>query len=141
MKKNSLLIVISILWLSTANSCRRDDYHKTIHFINNSSKDVYIYSNSNSNYSDDFWIPGLLVFQASSWKVESNEKNSSGIYSQDCLEYHLSKKNVVVYVFDAEVLETVSRDTIIKYRMALEIYHPSLEEMEKSVWTIIYTGE
>ena len=138
MKNKNLLIVIAILWLCTASDCTRDkdDCHKRIYFINNSSKDVYI---DYCEYcSDDFMVPSLTSLQANSGKVKPNEKNSS-MWSWSCLEFYVAQKEIVVYVFDAEVMESIPRDTIIKYRMVLKTIHPTIEEMERSDWTITFT--
>jgi hypothetical protein len=140
MKKISLFVVIFIWLLCTANDCKRerDDCHTGIDFVNNSPRDVYIdccFCYDTLEYS----VPSLRAFDANSLRVKPNEKNTTGLWAWGCLES--SERFIQVYVYDTEVVETVPRDTIEKYRMVLKIYRPTIDELQSSDWTITYTGE
>ena len=142
MKHITILIMICIGFICTASQCKRDDCHR-INFINNSSKDLYVRKTFGR---DDFELDTLnfpRMFGRPPWpeyySVKSGEKRSLGLGRRDCFDYWTELGNVFVYVFDAEVLATVPWDTIGKYHMVLKIYNPTIEEMERSNWTITYT--
>jgi hypothetical protein len=141
MKKISLLVVIFIWLLCMASYCRKEseNCHKGINFVNGSSKDVYIYSCIDCLDAPwEFEIPSLQGFNANGLRVKPNEKNTTGLWSRYCYEDAVTQGRVVVYVFDAEILETIPRDTIIKYRMVLKTIYPTIDEMQASDWTITY---
>ena len=142
MRQCSLFVIIFIWLLCTTNTCNnKENCHKIINFVNGSSKDVYIHSCHYCWDTLEFDIPGLKSFNASQLRVKPNEKNTSGLWSVDCYEAAITQGRVIVYIIDAEILETTPRDTIVKYRMALKTIYPSVEEMRNSNWTITYTGE
>jgi hypothetical protein len=118
------------------------DCHLRIKFINKSLKDVYTYRSGYGNYGapdTSFFVPRLNL----SDKIKSNETNTYALTDRYCLEYWFEREKggLNVFVLDAEVYETVPRDTILKYRMVLKTIHPTIEEMQNSNWTITYTGE
>ena len=142
MRQCSLFVIIFIWLLCTTNTCNnKENCHKIINFVNGSSKDVYIYSCKYCWDTLEFEIPSLKGFNANRLRVKPNGKNTSGLWSVDCYEAAITQGRVIVYIFDAEILETTPRDTIVKYRMALKTIYPSVEEMRNSNWTITYTGE
>jgi hypothetical protein len=141
MKRINILVIISIWLLCTANNCNRENCHKVINFINNSSKEVYIHG---GNYPDTLFY-GLFPnpnLNPNIFRVKSGESNNNAAgVRHRCHDASVAQGRVFVYVFDAQVLATVPWDTIGKHYMVLKTYHPTLEEMESSNWTITYTGE
>ncbi len=145
MKRINILVVIFTWLLCTANTCNKEDCRKKIIFVNNSSKDIYIEGGVNM-YPDtlnfNLWFPNPNR-NPQYYRVKSGESNNNiaGMRKRDCPEKMVEQGRVFIYVFDAEVLETIPWDTIGKYYMVLQTYHPSIEDMESSNWTITYTGE
>jgi len=137
---------LSILFLfifCTASTCEKDKCHKTISFVNNSYKEVYIGSTIRTldtlkfykNFSNPYENP-------EAYRVKQGKKNTVALGKRNCLEHsHVADGDMFVYIFDAEVLATVPWDTIGKYYMVLKTIHPTLEEMERDNWTITFTGE
>ena len=147
MKRVKFLFVFFIWLLFVTTQCNRDDCHRTITFVNNSSMELYIrlagtshhYSNlDSSQFYKMFQNPYNNPYQC---KVESREVNKSHLFTRDCLESWIPEGRVIVYVFDAEVLKSFPWDTIGKYYMVLKTYRPTIEEMESSNWTITYTED
>ena len=142
--KHVNILVLIIIWLAClATKCQResDKCHKTIAFVNNSPKEVYIHGG---------WYPDTLGFnklfpnpykQPNLYKVTSNEKNTLGLGRRDCLESSVTQGIMTVYVFDAEVLETIPWDSVGKYYMVLKTIRPTIDEMQSNNWTIYYNGE
>ena len=145
MKRISFLVIIIICLICVANHCKREDCHKRIIFINNSQKEIYV-SGGGTMYPDTLnfhmWFSNPIR-HPDFYRVKSGEimYNAVGPRNRDCLEKAVGQGRIFIYVFDAEILATVPWDSIGKNYMVLKTYHPSIEEMERSNWTIIYTGE
>lgn len=140
MKRIYFLVIIFVGFICTAYQCASDDCHKTIQFINNSQKEIYISPGSYPDTSFYYKFPNPNR-NPNIYRVKPGERNGNGLWDWDCYEYNIAHNYVIIYVFDAEVLETIPWDTIGKYYMVLKTYHPTLEEMENNNWTITYTGE
>ena len=142
MKRIYFLVIILIGLLCTASRCK-DDCHKKIIFVNNSSKDVYIHS---GNYPDTLGFCSLFPNpnrnpHAYSVKSSESNDNAAGLGRRDCIEADVAQGRIFVYVFDAEVLANYSWDDVSRDYMVLKTYHPTLEEMESNNWTIYFTDE
>ena len=141
MKRINIIITILIGLLCVAGQCSKENCHKTIEFVNNSSIEVYI---SSGWYSDTLGFCSLFpnpYNQPNLYRVKPGEKNSSGLASRSCLDGTVSRGNTFVYVFDAEVLANYTWGVIGRDYMVLKTYRPTLEEMESNDWTIYFTGE
>ncbi len=140
MKK--LIFLSLLLIVSTSSKCDKDKCHKTITFINNSSKEVYIHG---GNYPDTLYFNTLFpnpILNAHMYKVLPDEKNTTGLWRRDCYEsYRVANGSMVIYVFDAEIVEYIPWDTVGKYYRVLKTIHPTLEDMQNNDWTITYTGK
>jgi len=121
-----------------------DTCNKTIHFVNNSSKEIYIHGGyifpniDTLKFSSSFPNP---YNQPDLYRVKPCEKNSNGLAKSDCQDQDVAQNRVIIYVFDAEVLANYSWGVIGRDYMVLKTYHPTLEEMQSSNWTITFTGE
>ena len=142
MKRINFLIIVFIWLFCTANTCNKENCHKAIEFVNNSPKDIYTRSCINCEDTLEFYtlFPNLAR-TPQQFKVKSGEKNSNALSRRDCLEHSVSNGQLVIYVFDAEVLETVPWDTVGKYYMVLKTIRPTLADMQRDNWTITFTGE
>ncbi len=156
MKRINILtfILILICLLCVASTCRkeRDDCHYNLWVVNNSSKGIYtglvgtsgdFYSHFNCDTSNFHQIFGNPYNTPHTNKIEPGEKKNIGIRPGNCIETWINGwcGAVYVYVFDAEVLETVPWDTVGKYYMVLKTIRPTIEDMQNNNWTITYTGE
>ena len=140
MKKIIYLSLLFTLFNSYTCTNSTDKCHKTMHFNNQTTRDVYIYHSTDCMDSANFWIPNLNS-NSNRTKVKSYEKEFDILWSRSCYEKYLEKNCVVIYVFDAEIIETVPRDSIIKYFMVLKTIRPTLADMERDNWTITFTGD
>jgi len=143
MKKIFKLLFIFVFLLCNATTCDTDKCHKTIAFVNCSLRDVYISFTVRTldtlrfykNFSNPFSNPEACM-------VKIGEKNTVALRYRDCYDnFYVTDNSMFVYVFDAEVLETIPWDTVGKYYMVLKTIRPTLEEMERDNWTIYFTGE
>lgn len=137
-----MLLLAAIL----SGTCKNEDEncHRTILFTNTSSKDLYI--QASGGYPDtlslrnEFPNPAL---NADLYEVNSNSKNDRGLWRRDCYELAfgdviIPSDTLIVYVFDAEVLENVDWTEVVNDYMVLKRYDLSLEDLEDMNWTITY---
>lgn len=139
MKKIKIIIMLLISLVLLATQCENEDCHKAIKFVNKSTRDVYV---SCSGYGTNGIPDSSFSFRYPLNKIKSTETKTRAIEFGDCIEPWLkeTKGRLNVFVLDAEVYETVPKDTILKYRMVTTIT-PTLDEMQISNWTITFTGE
>lgn len=75
-------------------------------------------------------------------KVMSNSSNSYALLIRDCWELYfddiISSDTLLVYVFDAEIIDNVPWDSIVLDYMVLKRYDLSLENLKKMDWIIPY---
>ena len=144
MKRIFLLIIVFIWLLCSAYTCTResDTCHKTINFVNKSTKEVYIQSYYtpfdtlifSSVFSNPYNEPDL-------YRVKPEERNSDGLFRRGCIDDRVKQGIAVIFVFDSEILANYSWGEIGKNYMVLKTIRPTLEDMERDNWTIYFMGE
>jgi len=146
MKNKSKIIVslIALFFLTMAITCKDEDenHHRTIRFINNSDKSIYIIGSV--DYPDTLSISGMSgggLSDPTCNKVHPNTVNTCSLWDRDFWEINFKHEifmpsdTLMVYVFDAELLEsrtTHVRNTIIRR------YDLSLQDLQYLNWTLTY---
>lgn len=139
MKIQLIIFIASLLFLST--TCKEEaDCHETIIFKNNSSKSLYIHASGSypdtTSFEVEFPNPAL---NKEIYKVAAYSKNTSALWYRSCLEFTFkSNDTLMIFVFDANVLETIPWDTIKSKHLVLKRYNLSLEDLEQMNWKLIY---
>lgn len=134
-----ILLLVSLLFFGS--TCKDEkECHNTINFKNNSSKPLYIHASGGypdtNSFKVEFPNPSL---NAELYKVSSNTSNNSALWDESCLEYKFDTNDtLMIYVFDAEVLESTPWDTVKAKYLVLKRYDLSLEGLNRMNWTIIY---
>jgi hypothetical protein len=135
-------MLISSLLLICATCKDDENCHDTIIFLNNSSDTLYVISSSE--------YPDTLAFKNSpDPKLNSNftrvlpfENNSTVLWGRDCVELAykdlIPSDTMMVYVFDGQVLETMSWDYVKANNLVLKRYDLSLQDLKDLNWTITY---
>lgn len=137
-------IILSLFLLS--GQCKRDDKncHKTILFINKSSKAVYIESSGGFpdtlSFKNEFPNPAL---NPDLFRIDPNSENDRGLWRRDCYELAFNSviipsDTLMVFVFDGQILETTPWDSVKANYLVLRRYDLSLEDLRRLNWTIIY---
>lgn len=124
-------------------TCKKENNcHKRISFINNTNKDVYVIKNTlgypDTNYYH--YDPSPTLSQKE-YKVNSNTSTNSPLQLLACYEDVMKEKKsdtLMVFVFDAQLLETISWDTVKAKNLYLKRYDLSLQDLQKNNWTIRY---
>ena len=142
MKTTITTLVLGILFLGSTCNKNDEKCHKTITFINNTADKLYVAPSG--NYPDTISFAGMPnpILDPNFSKVEANESNSQALWKRDCLEYLfedlIPSDTLMVYVFDADVLETTPWETVISDNLILKRYDLTLEDLQNSDWTISY---
>ncbi|GAB4278070.1 MAG: hypothetical protein Kow0068_01530 [Marinilabiliales bacterium] len=77
-------------------------------------------------------------------KVKSSETNDMALNSRNCWESNFNYETIIpsdtlmVYVFDASILETTSWDPVKANYLVLRRYDLSLQDLKDMSWTITY---
>lgn len=142
MVKTYFLVNVMAIALSF-NSCVRKETancHFNIYVKNNSAKAVYIYgyhdypdsSLKNKNYNPS--VAGEY------YRVNANA--TTNIYSRSCYEdvfrTSIPSDTIMIYIFDAQTLETTPWETVKMNNMYLKRYDLSLQNLRNLNWLINY---
>ena len=142
MKMNHIAITILVLLLVHACENEEDNCHKTITFTNRTMDTLYVIANSD--------YPDTLAFQSQPdplldpnfTKVLPEESNSQALWRRDCIELAfkdlIPSDTLMVYVFDAQILESIPWDTVKSQYPVLKRHDLSLEDLQQLNWEIIY---
>ena len=144
MKTSIITIILAILLL--ANTCNKGDEncHKTIVFNNQTDNALYV--RGSFDYPDTLAISSDAnpILDPNFSKVGANETNENVLWRRDCFETvfingtTIPSDTLMVYVFDANVLETTPWETVISDNLILKRYDLSLDDLKNMDWTINY---
>ena len=140
-KKFFILIALTPFLLSL--TCGKDgDCHKIISFVNNSTQSVYV-DEILSRWPDTnlYSYDSNPIYDSFSYKINANQRSNGALQLSACYEGVMSSPKsdtIMVYVFDAQVLETTPWDTVTANNMYLKRYDLSLQDLQNSNWTITY---
>jgi len=127
--------IVKILWLPVlfilfiATKCEKysENY---ITIKNNSNTDIY--------YLPSFSYPDTLLKQSeyppagNKISKHSEDKNITGS------PFFEMNKTLIIFIFDADTVEKVPWDTIVKKYYILKRYEVTKQDMENMDWTITY---
>jgi hypothetical protein len=133
MKQINFIAIICAWLLCTANQCSNKDCHNVIPFVNNSDKPLYV--TFRRHLSDT-----LLSFGS-----PNNEYNQVQPYSKNATCIAIRPKNCFnaisrtsIYVFDKQILSTITWDTVKSHYMVLCRYDLTPEDLELLNWEVPY---
>ncbi len=141
-KQKSMLILVFALGL-LSNSCENDKLSKwdeRAEFINSSERAVYV--------SFDNLYPDTSLYDPNPALSPETNKVLAGGTSKSVLRLHgnwegyfnshIPSDTLMIFVYDAEVLETTPWDTVKANYLVLKRYDLSLQDLENMSWTITY---
>ena len=139
---NSIILVISIIFLNHGCGEKEDNCHKTITFKNATTDTLYVVSSS--QYPDTSTFAGIPnpALNPNFTKVLPNESNTQVLWGRDCIELAfkdlIPSDTMMIYVFDAKVLEGNTWETVKSNYLVLKRYDLSLQDLESMKWEITY---
>lgn len=141
-KMNSLFALLFLLFMGSTCKKENEDCHRSIKVINEWIKPIYI--TCDTHYPDTlhfghFSSPALDPYMN---KVIEGTSNDRALRSRDCWEVvfdtRIPSDTLMVYVFDAEVLETVPWSIVVQDHLVLKRYNLSLSDLRQMNWLITY---
>jgi hypothetical protein len=144
-KLNPLVLFTALIFIG--NICckpEKGDCHKTISFINNSEKAIYV--SRDTHYPDTLYFGHFSspALNSSFNKILGEMSSDRPLQNRDCWEDDfdydalIPSDTLMVYVFDAQVLESVPWSTVVHDYLVLKRYDLSLSDLVNMNWTIIY---
>lgn len=133
------------------STCRDEaNCHKTITFVNNTASAVYVMWDID-DFPDTTSLRGTLSPSTPNTglnrKVDANSENDAalrfgGSRYRDCyestMEYSAKSDTLMVYVFDANLVETGDWGEIVRNNRILHRYDLSLQDLKNRNWRITY---
>lgn len=144
MKKAFFYLAPLALILSAA-TCKKETpaSHFKISFRNNSSKAVY--TEWDSAYPDTVAFRfGSLAGSPQYYKVEPSQTSNRALTTgtagsfENILQHQIVSHKIMIYVFDAAVVESTPLDTIKSHYLVLKRYDLTLDELRARNWIINY---
>ena len=137
-----IFIIIMSLFFYQSCGDNEDDCHKSITFVNTTVNALYVVSSSQYPDTSTFvGVPNPLL-DPNFTKVFPNESNTQALWRRDCIELAfkdlISSDTLMIYVFDAQVLETTPWDTVKANYLVLKRFDLSLFDIKRMNWTITY---
>lgn len=122
-----------------ASTCKKnnENCHKGVLIINNSNKAIYF--GASTRYPDTLTLYPNPTFDAVNYKVEGNSSKTDE--DRSCYEDIVkatSQGILMYYIYDANTLQTVPWDTIVKNYMILKRYDLTLKDLQDKNWVISY---
>jgi hypothetical protein len=145
MKINLIILMITSLFICLACGDKEKDCHKTITFKNATADTLYVVSSY--RYPDTLTFVGIPdpILDPNFTMVLPNEDNTQVLWSSDCIESAfeslIPSRTLMIYVFDAKVLEENSWETVKTNYIVLKRYDLSLADLESLNWSIIYESK
>lgn len=137
--KQILFAIISIFLVSS--TCEKEDGHETITFKNNSNVRIYVKSD-NIIFPDTSIIFGDLTKAGSVYMVQPYTTDI-GVLDRDGNTYeqllnHPTQDTLMIFIFDAQIIESTPWDIVKANYLVLKRYDLSLEDLQEMNWTITY---
>lgn len=133
--RSLFLLILTVILCRCVDRHENENCHKHVTIINNTNNAIY-YIASGRIFPDTLTLyPNPTGNQYYRIEASSIKKD---MYRY-CLEYDFEIQRIWMYfIFDAHLLETTPWDTVVKKYMILKRYDLTLEDMQKSDWTITY---
>ena len=137
--KAFIMALVFLVFLSS--TCRKEEGHQSILFINNSNNSVYVRT-ADANYPDTVIRFGDVRKPGSDLIVEAKTSNGNvlrqnrGTWEQ--LINSIKNDTLMIYVLDVKTLGILPWDTIVKKTLILKRYDLSLQDLETQNWSITY---
>jgi hypothetical protein len=128
-----------LLLASGCGTPESESCHKRIMFFNNYHKDTYI--DCSVPYSDTTHVlkhSSAILSQANILKTLSGQSNGDALKYRGCIEsrFEYIADTLVYSVFDADILENESTQTIVDNYLVLQRYDLSLDDLNQLEWLL-----
>jgi len=135
----NVIFTITVWMVLLASSCNKEDEncHKRINIVNNSDSAIYYYLSF--RYPDTLTLYPNPTSDPHTFLIEHNSEKRD--FYMGCFEgaINANPEGIIMYfIYDANTLETVPWDTVVKHYMILKRYELSVEDLISTNWTVTY---
>ncbi len=130
------LSVIAVCCMGSTCKKNKSNCHRYYTVKNNSNKAIYFIWNIDSALSSLNFPPGA---SSAEYKCEANTQKSDSY--PGCIEdviNNCSNKLMYVFIFDAQIIETIPWDTVKQNYMLLKRYSLTKAQLDSANWIINY---
>ncbi len=137
---NSIILIALIIFLNHGCGEKDENCHKIITFKNLTTSTLYVVSSY--QYPDTSTFAGIPnpTLNPNFTKVFPGQINTQALWNRDCIESVFKSlipcDTMMIYVFDAKVLEGNEWETVKTNYLVLKRYDLSLDDLNKKNWTI-----
>jgi len=143
--KKILFYLIPLTLILSAGTCKKDtpSSHFKITFRNNSSNAIYTDWENLFPDTVNFRFGSIAQFPQR-YKVEPGKASVSALTTgsagsfENILQYQIPAKKIMIYVFDANIIESIPIDTIKAHYLILKRYDLTLDDLRARNWIINY---
>jgi hypothetical protein len=135
MKNIIYIIIITAIF----NSCiKLDGTDYRLKIKNNTSK--YLYYNDQNGYPDTTIEEFNNISLKDSYLIDPNSERRipTQVPWERIFEKNLKSDTLMIFIYDAAVIENTTWDTVKAKYMILKRYDLSLEDLQRMNWTITY---
>jgi hypothetical protein len=130
-------IIILLIFIFLSSTCEKDkNLHDLIEFTNNSNYNLFVCA--------DWWYPDTLInfsnpaLAGDFYKVSANSSDDA-LKIRDTYEGRFEQhEKIMIFVFDAQVLENTTWDSVKANYLVLKRYDLTLQDLNDMNWTITY---
>jgi hypothetical protein len=138
MKSLILFLLIGFVISTSCSCCDGPKGHYSINIINNSENAIFFYG---GNAYPDTTILDQNPSSGGDLSYKINGKTAKIMGYRDPIELrfkHSQTDTIVFFLFDANTLETMPWDIVMKKYLILQRFDVSLQDMQRLNWTITY---
>lgn len=143
-KMQILYLFFTVLLLGSTCNKENEECYKNITITNNSDKAIYV--TCDTHFPDTMYFGHASNPASDEFKNKISAKSSSDrpLQNRDCWEavfshgVQIPSDTLMIFIFDAEVLETEEWSDVVHSYKVLKRYDLSLADLKRMNWTITY---
>lgn len=135
--KHLVILFMGIMFISATCTKNSETCHTEVTILNNSDSDIYF--GLSLRYPDTLILYPNPASAGDYYKVEKHSRKKD--IDDECIENIFEENSsgtLMYYIYDAQTLETVPWDSVVKKYMILKRYELSLDDLQRMNWTITY---
>jgi hypothetical protein len=133
--KNIFIVFLCLITLSS--TCKKDEEDLKLRVRNNSNSTIYM--SWGTWYPDTSFSRILNPIRNPQYsKIEPQSLQDNHYNSPTNSLFNENMDTLMIFIFDANIVENKNWDTIVKNYMILKRYDLSLQDLEDMDWTVTY---
>ncbi len=143
-KMQILYLFFTLLLLGSTCNKENEECHRNITIVNTSENSIYVWGDTYYPDTTYFGHYSGLTENAYHYKISAKSSSDRPLQNRDCWEtvfsygVQIPSDTLMIFIFDAEVLETEEWSNVVHSYKVLKRYDLSLADLKRMNWTIIY---